>query len=214
MDFSSLVGIMPVAMQTIGMLTSFAGQSQSAAAARVSAQRALVAAQFEADQLNQNAGQAIAVSQQAAKEQLRQANLVRSRAIAVAAASGAGVSDDTIMRLISRNAGEGAYRAGVALYQGEEKARQLRMAASTRLLEGAYNAESLDAKANAYDTSAIGGLISGGGSLFAKYGMGGPKATSSAGAYKAGNGDSSILDAGITSTINDGFYAGTGSGIA
>lgn len=180
------------------MLTNFAGQSQSAAAARVTAERARVEAQFEADQLNQNAGQAIAASQVAAQEQLRQARLVQSRAIAVAAAGGGGVSDDTIMRLISRNAGEGAYRASVALYQGEEKARQLRMAATTRLYEGDLNAESQLAKADAYDTSAMGGLISGGGSLFAKYGMGGPGKTATANSYKNASGESAILDAGIT----------------
>lgn len=196
---------LPVAMQALGMFTSFVGNSQSAAAARVTAQRARVEAQFEADQLNQNAGQAIAAGQAAAKEQMRQARLVQSRAIAVAAAGGGGVSDETIMRLISRQAGEGAYRAAVALYGGEEKARQLRMAASTKLLEGELSADSLNAKADAYGTTAMGGLISGGGSLFAKYGMGGPGKTASSSTYKNSSGDSNILDAGISSTIDAGY---------
>lgn len=194
---------LPVAMQALGMFTSFVGNSQSAAAARVSAQRAQVAAQFEADQLNQNAGQAIAVSQAAAKEQLRQARLVQSRAIAVAAAGGGGVSDDTIMKLISRNAGEGAYRAAVSLYSGEEKARQLRMAATTKVFEGELNAESLNAKADAYSTTAFGGLLSGGGSLFAKYGQGGPGKTAPNSSYK--NDNDVVFDAGTPSTIDAGF---------
>jgi hypothetical protein len=75
-------------------LTSFAGNSQSAAAARVAGQRAQVAAQFEAAQLEQNAGQAIAVSQAQAKEQLRQTRLLQSRAIAVTAAGGGGVTPE------------------------------------------------------------------------------------------------------------------------
>ncbi len=202
MDWSSIAGFLPVAMQAVGMITSYSGQQQSAAAARVAAQRAQVAAQFEADQLNQNAGQAIAVSQAAAKEQLRQSRLVQSRAIAVAAAGGGGVSDDTIMRLVSKQAGEGAYRAAVALYGGEEKARQLRMAASTRLLEGEYSAESSIAKAGAYETAGVGTLISGGGSLFAKYGMGGPGKASTPTNYTNTSGDSAILDAGISGMGN------------
>lgn len=201
---ADIAGWLPVAMQAIGALTSFVGNSQSAAAARVAAQRAQVAAQFEASQLEQNAGQAIAVSQAQAKEQLRQTRLLQSRAIAVTAAGGGGVSDDTIMRLLSRNAGEGAYRAQLALYNGEEKARQLRMAASTKLYEAQLNADSQDAKANAYETAAMGGLVSSAGSiyaknssLFSKYGNGGPGAVQTSVNYNN--------DAGIASTIDMGL---------
>ncbi len=61
-DLSSIAGFIPVALSTLGMFTSMAGASQSASAARVAAERARVAAQFESDQLDQSAGQAIAVS--------------------------------------------------------------------------------------------------------------------------------------------------------
>lgn len=200
----NLAGWLPVALQSVGALMNFAGNSNSAAAARVSAERAQVAAQFDTAQLEQNAGQAIAVSQAQAKEQLRQTRLLQSRAIAVTAAGGGGVSDDTIMRLISRNAGEGAYRAAAALYGGEEKARQLRMAASTKLYEAQLNADSQEAKADAYETSALGGLVSSAGSIYAKnsslfsrYGNGGPGAVKSSVNYNN--------DAGIASTVDMGL---------
>ncbi len=110
------------------------------------------------------------------------------------------------MKLISRQAGEGAYRAAVALYGGEEKARQLRLAASTKRFEGELSAESSLAKADAYETSGMGSALTGGASLFAKFGMGGYKASgNNNGTYKNTNGDSALLDAGITSTIDLGL---------
>ncbi len=176
-DLSSLAGFIPVALSAAGVFTNMAGASQAASAARVSGERARVAAQFEAAQLEQMAGQGIAVSQAEAREQIRQAKLVQSRAIAVAAAGGGGVSDETIVRLIGRQAGEGAYRGAVALYKGEEQARLLRMKASAKLYEGDLEAESANARADAYKTSAIGNALSNGATLFSRYGMGGPKAS-------------------------------------
>ena len=179
-DLSNIAGFIPVGLSIAGMFGNIAGASQAASAARVAGERARVAAQFEAAQLEQMAGQGIAVSQLEAQEQYRQARLVQSRAMAVAAAGGGGVSDDTIMRLISRQAGEGAYRGAVALYKGEEQARVLRMKAAARLYGGDLEAESADARAGAYETSAAGHLLSSGASLFSRYGMGGPNATTPA----------------------------------
>lgn len=176
-DINGIAGFLPVALSALGMFTNLAGASQAASAARVAGQRAQVAAQFEAAQLEQMAGQSIAVSQAEAREQLRQAKLVQSRAIAVAAAGGGGVSDETIVKLIGRQAGEGAYRSAVALYKGEERARQLRLQASAKLYEGGIAIESANARADAYMTSAAGGLATSGATLFSRYGMGGPGAT-------------------------------------
>jgi len=69
------------------------------------------------------ANQAIATSQRSALEERRQAELLASRALAVA---GGSAGDPTVMRVISDIEGEGAYRANVELYGGEEKARILK----------------------------------------------------------------------------------------
>tara|TARA_R110000868_G_scaffold411755_1_gene708895 strand:- start:13809 stop:14408 length:600 start_codon:yes stop_codon:yes gene_type:complete len=171
-----LAGFIPVAMSALGMFTGAAGSAKAATAARVAGEKQRVASQFEAAQLEQQAGQAVAVGIQAANEQRRQAMLVQSRALAISAASGGSASDSTIIKLLSRTAGEGAYRAGVALYQGEEKARQLRLSAASKLYEGDAAAESANQRADAYGTTAAGNLLSGGASLYAKYGMGRPSA--------------------------------------
>ncbi|MGH6629477.1 MAG: hypothetical protein ACREB3_07075, partial [Burkholderiales bacterium] len=95
------------------------GALESGRAARIAGERARYAAQFEAWQAERQAGNAIAISQREALEQRRQADLVASRNLALAAASGGGASDPTIVRLLSNIAADGAYRAAVALYEGE-----------------------------------------------------------------------------------------------
>jgi hypothetical protein len=83
------------------------------------------AAEFQAAQLRQNAGQAMASAQRDLYSVQEQTALVASRALAVAAASGGGASDPTVVKIMAGIAGEGSYRAAVALYQGEEKARAM-----------------------------------------------------------------------------------------
>ena len=77
----------PAALTIAGMVVGKQGADQGAAGARLAAQRTAVAKQFEAEQLRINAGQQIAAGQQAAFEQERQARLVASRQVALAAAS-------------------------------------------------------------------------------------------------------------------------------
>lgn len=76
----------------------------------------------EAKQLDRKAGSTRATSQRSANEELRQSRLVGSRALALAAASGAGASDPTVMNLIASIAGEGQYRSLTELYNGNTEA--------------------------------------------------------------------------------------------
>jgi len=199
----------PAALTVAGSLigksgtdTSAAGAKLAAGGARVAAERTAVAKQFEAQQLRINAGTEVAAAQRAGMEEQRQARLVASRQLALAAASGAGASDSTVVQMISRTAKEGSYRAAVALYGGEEKARQMRMAAAGKDYEGAVALETGDRQAQAYElqakgykTAGLGELLKGGSSLFAKYGFGGPKGSGDA-SLVAGGTDTSWLDAG------------------
>jgi hypothetical protein len=79
----------------------------------------------EAQQYEQNAGLERATSQREAMEERRQARLLNSRALAVAAASGGGVDDPTVVNLMANIEGEGEYRALTALFNGEASARGL-----------------------------------------------------------------------------------------
>jgi hypothetical protein len=108
--------------------------------------------EFHAQQYEQNAGQAQASAQRSAIEVDRQAQYVASAALASAAASGGGASDPTVVNLIARNAGEMAYRKQVALYEGDELARGLKVHADT----ARYSGKSAEAN----------GLIAGIGSIY------------------------------------------------
>lgn len=112
-----------------------AGERQSASEI-IKARRAKEADDFAASQYLQNAGQAVAAAQRAALDEGRKARLVASRAVALAAASGAGASDVSVVNLVGRIKGEGAYNAQVHMYQGEEQARQMRMAAKAKQYQG------------------------------------------------------------------------------
>lgn len=166
-----MAAIAATVMQVGGTLLSMKGYGDAARAAKTSGQRERVAKEFEAEQLDEQAGQAIAVSQRAALEQQRQGRLMASRALAVAAASGGGASDPTVVNLIAGADGEAAYRSAVALYEGEDRARKLRISAAASRYEGAVAEEAGNQRASAFKTMrAASGLT-----LLAKYGQDGPK---------------------------------------
>src|SRR5690606_1168127 len=87
------------------------------------------AAIFEARQMRTQAGQEQAVSQRAAEERMREAGLLMSRAQAVAAASGGGALDPTVLRIIGGLAAEGELAAATEQYNDDERARQLKLGA-------------------------------------------------------------------------------------
>lgn len=182
------------ALTIASSLTGFAGANESAAGARLAAQRTAAAKRFEAEQMRVAAQAEAAAGQAAGFEQERQSRLMQSRQVALAAASGAGASDPTIFNLIARTAKEGSYRAAVAIYGGEERARQLRMGAAGREYEADAAIDAGARTAKAYQTAGVGMLLKGGASFFAKYGAGGPKRMGDSAAL--GTPDTSWLDTG------------------
>jgi len=132
------------------------------------------AAEFEAGQLEVQAGQEKAASQRTAMVEGRQTALVQSRAIALAAASGGTATDPTVLRIIGGIASEGAYRQNVALYQGEEKARQLRIAAAADRMSGDISAGATLASARALEIGGAGRIAGEAATMFARYGYDSP----------------------------------------
>lgn len=173
---------------SMGSDQSADGARQAADAAIVAGQRQRVAAEFKAQQLRSQALQTAAASQRAGDTEERQARLLQSRALAVAAASGGGASDPTVMNIIAGIAGEGSYRRAIRLYEGEDRARTLRMQASAADYEGALAEEAGQNQALGYETQAesyeiqgtsallkgAGSIFKDGNSLFSKYGGSGP----------------------------------------
>lgn len=156
---------------------------QAGQQAKAAGQQAQGAANYQAAQNEQNAGQAVAAGQAAAAEQNRRTDLIHSRAVALAGASGAGIDDPTAVDLMSTIDGTGSYKASVALYQGAERARQMRQGAMTEDYQGDVALEEGENKKNAYYvqgvSGALGALSSGGtnsvaATMYKKYGGGGP----------------------------------------
>jgi hypothetical protein len=98
------------------------------------------AGQSEAQQLQYAARATRESSQRAAAEERRQARLAQSRGLAVAAASGGGASDVTVVNTLADVAKEGEYRALSALYEGNEKAVGYQNAAKVAKAEGRSSA--------------------------------------------------------------------------
>jgi len=185
------VAVAGLALQAYGMYSS-------ARAANTIAGQKMAAAKFEADQENQQAVQTVAASQRTAFLVDRQTQLVQSRALAVAAASGGGASDPTIMNIIANIGGEGSYKKAVALYEGEETARQLRLKAQADLISGEIGGSETAAQARSTEIGGTGAILSSGASLYAKYGYKSP------GSSPGGFGGGGTLDAG---TPTDSSYS-------
>lgn len=137
----------------------------------------------QAGQLAQNAGQERAAAQRVAAEERRKARLVSSRAQAVGAAGGS-ASDDSVEKVIADIEGEGTYRSLTALFTGETSARDLEAAAADKRSEAALRRTGADVQRyggeldawqgrqarSAANIRALGTILSGGTTMFAKYG--------------------------------------------
>jgi len=124
--------------------------------------------EFEARQLDQQAGQVFAASQRDMLDERKRTELIASRALAIAAAGG-GAADVSAVNIIADIRGEGAYREALAIYKGEEEAQRLREAARLTRKEGkTIEKGGLDQK-RAYNTQAISYGVKGAGSMYERY---------------------------------------------
>lgn len=154
----------------------------AAAAAVVAAVGTLVAgnnaneaSKAQQKQLKQRAGQERAAGQAAAVQARRQANYVQSRLQAVAASSGAGALDKTVLDLSGGITKEGEYQALSALYSGNERANTDIYAGQVARTEGKNAQTESYYKAATYGLAAYNSIAGGGESLYSKYGQGGPE---------------------------------------
>lgn len=154
----------PISLSTIATVASIGGSIVSGLGQMQAGRAANASAKFQAAQLEQRAGQERAAAQRQAIEERRKAALAISRGQAVAAASGAGATDPTVMNITGDVAAQGEYNALSALFGGEERARGAQLQATATRMEGKQ----------AKKAGMIGGLgtIAGGvgTTLFAKYG--------------------------------------------
>lgn len=88
---------------------------------------------YQAEQLEQRAGQMRAAGQHDAAEQRRRARLVQS---SLQARAGGGGLDPTVVQLSKDIAAEGEYRALASLYESEDAARGDEMSAAGARMQG------------------------------------------------------------------------------
>lgn len=185
MDYSAF---MPVIMSVVGSALSAKGSIDSGNAA-------MTQANYEASQMRVNAGQAQAASQSAAVDSIRQAQVNQSRALAIAAASGGGALDPTVMHIIGGLSGEGALAAATHLYNGDETARAWNDKANATVYSGQLAQQ-------AAKTKAMASVLNGAKSIYDNVNWGG-------GGGQAGYSASSFTGSG---TGTNGYVAGSYTG--
>lgn len=189
-----------------GTALTAAGQQQQGVASTTVASRKAALADFQAQQLETNALTAQASAQRQALEEQRNAAIVSSRALAVAASSGGGASDPTVINMMARIAAEGQYRATVSLYNGETQANQQRAQAAAKRYEGATAIADGNTAQSASNFSAFGTVLKGAGSMFSKYNAGNTANTS----FGGGTDNFSAY----TSDASGAQYSATGADVA
>lgn len=114
------------------------------------------AAKYSAAEAVQNAQQSRAAGQRQMLEAQRQASIVASRAQAVAASSGGGALDPSVVNAIADIEGLGRYSGLAALYEGESRAQaQLSQANSYNYRAGVFRKAGM---VSAFDTILKGGM--------------------------------------------------------
>lgn len=157
----ALSDLLAPSLQIGSTVLSAGSQVARGIATKAVAQRRRAELEFEAKQLDAEAGQSQAASQRSAEDVERNVALVNSAALARAAASGAGASDPTVLKIISRTAQEGAYRRDVALYEGEAQARLDRMRAGAMRFEGAVGETDANSAKSLANMGAVSTVLSG-----------------------------------------------------
>ena len=157
-------------------ILSGAGMLQQAQAAKITkktAQAQQAIAVRQADFTDRQAGQEQAAAQRAAMEERRQGRFLSSRVRNLAAASGAGALDPTIIDILGDIDTEVEARALTALYEGGERAASLRTEADLTRQAGIITGQTGKAVAKSERNRALmgaaGTLLSGGTSLATKY---------------------------------------------
>ena len=158
----AIADALPESLQLSSTILNVGSQLAKANATTTVAARRKAAYDFEAQQQEVAAQESSGVALRAAQDETLKARLVMSSALAKAAASGAGASDPTVMAVLSRTAGEGAYRSALAMYEGEAQARLDRMRASALRYQGDVSVADAASAAQAQRIGIGATLLSGG----------------------------------------------------
>ena len=144
-------------------LALVAGVALGAKAARDRGKAEKASAFDQARQLEHRAGVTRGASQRAAVRELDVAENIQSRALALAAASGAGVTNPTVLNIMADIQAEGEYRSLTQIFTGEDEARGMEAQAKSLRNTGV-------ALARAGDFTAASTILSGVSTWHSRYG--------------------------------------------
>jgi len=148
-------------LETLAAIGGLVGTGISAVGQIAAGQQQKAQAEFQSKQLEQQAKDKMALATRDAEQEAKKKDALLSRQTAVAASSGAGVQNQSVLQLLEDTEAQGAYNVNAAIYGGQQEAAGLRaQAASTR-------AEGRAAATGSY-LGAAGTLVSGFGSAYKK----------------------------------------------
>lgn len=177
----------------LGTILSAAGQIGAGNAALGQAQGQQQASIYRAGQLQTQAGQVLAVGQQQAGITDLNTKTFLSNMTAAAAGTGGTATSPTVVTDKAQAAARGAYNAGSEMFSAEEQATGLENQANLDIFTGQQELSAGKYKQQAAQLGAMSTILSGAGSLAAKYG----------GGFNGGTGYTSPADVG-----GSGFHAG------
>lgn len=182
------VAVMYAAMAVMAVSGIMQSQAQRKAGkeaemlANLNATNAKNASEFQAKQLEQNAGQAVAASQRAAIEKRRQSAFMSSRALAVAAASGGGTLDPNVVGVLAGFDAEGDYASRGELFKGADAGRSMFLDAASARFSGESQSSALKYQGltarEASKRAATNTLMKTGASMLSMYGGAGTSSSS------------------------------------
>lgn len=146
------MALLASAVSAAGSIVGGAAARSQAKAEGAAMQRA---AEFEATELRKKADEERAAGQREAMQEREKAARVASRATAVAASSGAGVENPTILGLLEDTAAEGEMQAGAKKYASESRARGYLDQGAMGIWNANQKAASLAAKGDAAFTGSL-----------------------------------------------------------
>jgi len=117
---------------------------------------------FEAEQLDTNAGQVIAAGTHEVEDEARKYEVLQSQALAVAGHSGGGTMDNNVVNIIAGIAEEGERTSQRIMFSARDKARVMKTQAGAKRFEG-------DQIAKAGKRKGINTLLSGAGMAAINY---------------------------------------------
>lgn len=157
------------ALKAIGTVVSVIGSIQQFQANKAAAKQAEMNAEAEAQWNEREAGLTQASKQREAIRAREEGKFISSRAGAIAAASGAGALDPSIVNIMGGIEEETDLRVKTALFEGEEGANRFNYQAGINRATGSARAASFRSKATGNLFSAGTTLLSGGADLYSKY---------------------------------------------